>query len=61
MRPETTCKLSLINEGQCLTDRPKNIAHNYLLLFSLVFSPSNILYIYASALHKSKRSNLTTN
>ena len=59
--PETTCKLSLINKGQCLIDRPKNIAHNYLLLFSLVCSPSTILYVYTSASHKSNRSNLTIN
>ena len=61
MAYKTTCKLSLINEGKCLTDRPKNIAHNYLLLFSLVFSPSNVLYVYTSAPHKSNRSNLTSN
>ena len=59
--PETTCKLSLINEGQCLTDRPKSIVHNYLLLFSLVCSPSNVLYVHTSALHKSNGSNLTSN
>ena len=59
--PETTCKLSLINEGQHLTDRPKSIVHNYLLLFSLVCSPSNILYVYTSALCKSNGSNLTSN
>ena len=53
--------LSLINEGQHLTDRPKNIAHNYLLLFSLVCSPSNILYVHTSALCKSNGSNLTSN
>ena len=35
------CKLSLIKEGQRLTDRPKSIVHNYLLLFSLLCSPSN--------------------
>ena len=49
MAPETTCKLSLINEGQYLTDRPKSIVQNYLLLFSLVYSPSNVLYVYISA------------
>ena len=55
------CKLSLVGEGQCLTDRPKNIAHNYLLLFSLVCSPSNILYVHTSAPCKSNGSNLTSN
>ena len=61
MTPETTCKLSLINEGQCLTDRPKSIVHNYLLLFSLVCSPYNILYVHTSAQRKSNGSNLTSN
>ena len=59
--PETTCKLSLKDEGQRLTDRLKSIVHNYLLLFSLVFSPSNILYIHTSAPRKSNGSNLTSN
>ena len=54
-------KLSLVGKGQCLTDRLKSIAHNYLLLFSLVCSSSNILYVYTSALHKSNGSNLTSN
>ena len=59
---KTPClKLSLINEGQHLTDRPKTIVHNYLLLFSLVCSPSNILYIYTSAPCKSNGSNLSSN
>ena len=61
MAPKTTCKLSLINEHQHLTDRPKNIAYNYLLLFSLVFSPSFILYVYTSAPRKNNGSNLTSN
>ena len=61
MTPETTCKLSLINEGQCLTDRPKSIVHNYLLLFSLVCYPYNVLYVHTSAQHKSNGSNLTSN
>ena len=34
MTPKTICKLLLINEGQRLTDRPKSIVQNYLLLFS---------------------------
>ena len=59
--PETTCKLSLINEGQHLTDRPKNIAHNYLLLFSLICSPSNVLYVHTSPPCKSNGCNLTSN
>ena len=54
-------KLSRIGEGQRLTDRPKNIAHNYLLLFSLVYSPSNILHVHTSAPRKSNKSNLTSN
>ena len=61
MAPETTCKLSLINEGQRLTDRLKQIVHNYLLLFSLVCFTYNILYVHTSAQHKSNRSNLTSN
>ena len=61
MPPKTTCKFSLINEGQCLTDRPKIIVHSYLLLFSLVWSPSNVLYIHTSAPRKSNGSNLTNN
>ena len=61
MAPETTWKLSLINEGQHLTDRPKSIVHNYLILFSLLCSPSNILYVHTSAPCKSNRSNLTNN
>ena len=59
--PETTCKLLLINEGQLSTDRPKSIVHNYLLLFSLDCSLSNILCVYTSAQHKSNGSNLTSN
>ena len=59
--PKTTCKLPLVDEGQHLTDRPKSIVHNYLLLFSLVCSPSNVLYIYTSAPRKSNGSNLTSN
>ena len=55
------CKMSLVGEGQHLTDRPKSIAHNYQILFSLVCSPSNILYVHTSALCKSNGSNLTSN
>ena len=55
------CKLSLKGEGQHFTDRPKSIAYNYLLLFSLVCSPSNVLYVYTSAPCKSNGSNLTSN
>ena len=61
MAPKTTCKLLLINEGQHLTDRPKSIVQNYLLLFSLVCSPFNILYVHTSAPRKSSGSNLTSN
>ena len=61
LAPETTCKLSLINEGQRLTDRPKSIVHNYLLLFSLVCSPYNILHVHTSAQRKSNESNLSSN
>ena len=61
MAPKTTCKLSLVGEGQHLTDRLKSIAQNYLLLFYLVCSPSNILYVHTSALCKSYGSNLTSN
>ena len=61
MAPETTCKLSLINEGHCLTDRPKSIVHNYLLLFALVCSPSNVLYVHTSAPCKNNGSNLISN
>ena len=50
-----------IDESQHLTDRPKIIVHNYLLLFSLVCSPSNVLYVHTSAPCKSNGSNLTSN
>ena len=59
--PKTICKLSLVDKGQRLIDRPKSIVHNYLLLFSLVCSPSNVLYIHTSAPLKSNGSNLTSN
>ena len=61
MTPKTTCKLLLINKGQRLTDRPKNIVYNYLLLFSLVCSPYNILYVHTSDQCKSNGSNLPSN